>query len=159
MKKFLIVLGLGVFITTASFAATAGVVNGMKITVVEANKALYALTKGKMTWAKLPKKGKVELMNMMAPSKLVAAAAHKKLSTKEKDAAISGFWMQKKMAKIKISDAEAKAAYRKMKEVAKKMKSKKKLPPYAKAKNNIKVQLAQEKVVNSLMKRAKIKIK
>lgn len=159
MKQILIILGLGVFISTATFAATAGTVNGMKITVKEANKALYALTKGKMTWKKLPKKGKVELINMMAPSKLVSAAARKKLSRKEQDAAISGFWMQKKMSKIKISDSEAKSAYGKMKQVAKKMKSKKKLPAFSKAKNNIKVQLAQEKVVNALMKRAKIKIK
>ncbi len=160
MKKILITLGLGLFLSTASVsAATAGTVNGMKITVKEANKALKALTKGKMTWAKLPKDGRKQLIQMMAPSKLVASAARNQLTKKEKEAALSGFWMQKKMSKIKISDKEAKAAYGKMKKMAKKAKSKQKIPPFSKAKNNIKMQLAQEKVVSKLMKKAKIKIK
>ena len=62
MKKLLITLGLGLFLSTVTAsAATAGTVNGMKITVKEANKALKALTKGKMTWAKLPKDGRKQL--------------------------------------------------------------------------------------------------
>ena len=96
---------------------------------------------------------------MMAPSKLVAAAARKQLTKKEREAALAGFWMQKKMSKIKISDKEAKSAYGKMKKMAKKMKSKKSIPSFAKAKNGIKVQLAQEKVVSRLMKKAKIRVK
>lgn len=160
MKKLLVLIGIGYFLTTATAAAaTAGTVNGMTITVHEANKALKVLTKGKMTWAKLPKDGRKQLIQMMAPSKLVSAAAKKQLTSKEKEAAISGFWMQKKMSKIKISDRDAKKAYEKMKKVAKKAKSKVKIPPFSKAKNNIKMQLAQEKVVAKLMKHAKIKIK
>lgn len=160
MKKLLVLIGLGYFLTTATAAAaTAGTVNGMTITVNEANKALKVLTKGKMTWAKLPKDGRKQLIQMMAPSKLVSAAAKKQLTAKEKEAAISGFWMQKKMSKIKISDKEAKKAYANMKKAAKKAKSKAKIPPFSKAKNNIKMQLAQEKVVAKLMKHAKIKIK
>jgi len=159
-NKLLMTLGLGLFLSTATAsAATAGTVNGMKITVNEANKALKALTKGKMTWAKLPKEGRKQLIEMMAPSKLVAAAARRQLSVKEKQAALAGFWMQKKMSKIRISDKEAKNAYNKMKKMAKKMKSKKKIPPFSKAKNGIKAQLAQEKVVSKLMKKAKIKLK
>ncbi len=159
-KKLLITVGLGLLLSTShATAATAATVNGMKITVSEANKALKALTKGKMTWAKLPKEGKDQLIQMMAPSKLVAAAAKKQLTKKEKEAALAGFWMQKKMSKIKISDKEAKNAYNKMKKAAKKAKSKAKIPPFDKAKNNIKMQLAQEKVVDKLMKKAKIRIK
>ncbi len=160
MKKLLITLGLGLFLsTTIASAATAGTVNGMKITVKEANKALKALTKGKMTWKKLPKDGRKQLIEMMAPSKLVAAAAKKQLTKKEREAALAGFWMQKKMSKIKISDKSAKNAYNKMKNMAKKMKSKKKIPPFKQAKNGIKMQLKQEKVVSRLMKKAKIRIK
>ena len=160
MKYFLRILSLVFILNTSSiFAATAGTVNGMKITVHEANKALKALTKGKMTWSKLPKKGKQELIQMMAPSKLVAAAARRQLTKKEREAALSGFWMQKKMSKIRISDKEAKSAYSKMKKLARKAKSKQKIPPFSRAKNNIKMQLAQEKVVSRMMKKARIKVK
>jgi len=160
MKKLLIILGLGLFLSTVTAsAATAGTVNGMKITVKEANKALRALTKGKMTWKKLPKDGRKQLIEMMAPSKLVASAAKKQLTRKEREAALAGFWMQKKMSKIKISDKSAKNAYNKMKNMAKKMKSKKKIPPFKQARNGIKMQLKQEKVVSKLMKNAKIRIK
>lgn len=160
MKKLLVIAGLGYFLTTATAtAATAGTVNGMKITVQEANKALKVLTKGKMTWAKLPKDGRKQLIQMMAPSKLVSAAARQQLTAKEKEAALASFWMQKKMSKIKISDRDAKKAYENMKKAAKKAKSKTKIPSFNKAKNNIKMQLAQEKVVSKLMKHAKIKVK
>lgn len=160
MKKLLTVVGLVFALTTMTVSAkTAGSVNGMKITVAEANKALKLLTKGKMTWAKLPKDGKKQLIKMMAPSKLVAAASKKGLTRKEREAALAGYWMQKKMSKIKISDKEAKKAYNEMKKAAKKIKSKKKIPAYAKAKNNIKIQLAQERVVKRLMKNAKVKVK
>jgi hypothetical protein len=160
MKKILTTLGLAFALTTATVSAqTAGTVNGMKITVKEANKALKVLTKGKMTWSKLPKEGKKQLITMMAPSKLVAAASRKGLTAKEKEAALAGFWMQKKMSKTKVSDKEAKKAYDQMKKAAKKAKSKKKIPSYKSVKNNIKMQLKQEKVVGRLMKNAKIRVK
>jgi len=160
MKKILIIVSLGVLLlTSVASAKTAATVNGMKITVKEANKALGVLTKGKMTWSKLPKEGKKQLIDMIAPSKLIAVAAKKQLSSKEKKAALSAYWMQKKLAKIKISDSEAEKAYDKMKKAAKKIKSKTKIPPFDKIKNTLKMQLAQEKVVSKLMKKAKIKLK
>lgn len=160
MKKLLIIIGLGLLLNTSIISAkTAATVNGMKISVKEANKALKVLTKGKMTWDKLPKEGKKQLIDMMAPSKLIAVASKKQLSSKEKAAAISGYWMQKKLSKIKISDSEAKKAYDKMKKAAKKVKSKAKIPPFDKIKKSLKMQLAQEKVVSKLMKKAKIKLK
>ena len=160
MKKFLLMVGLVTILsTTVIMAKTAGTVNGMIITVNEANKALNVLTKGQKTWSTLPVEGKKQLIQMMAPSKLVAAKANKTLTKKEKEAALSGFWMQKNMARTKVTDKEAKSVYNKMKKMAKKMKSKKKIPPFSKAKNGIKAQLAQEKVVAKLMKNAKIKVK
>ena len=160
MTKVLAALGV-IFIlgSTSATAATAATINGMKITVEETNKALEVLTKGKMTWNKLPKDGKTQLIQMMAPSKLVSAAAKKELTTKEKEAALSGFWMQKRMSKMSISDKMAKSAYEKMKKAAKAAKSKEKIPPFEKAKQSIKIQLAQEEIVSGLMKKANIKIK
>jgi len=160
MKNFLLMVGLATILsTTAIMAKTAGTVNGMIITVNEANKALNVLSKGQKTWSTLPVEGKKQLIQLMAPSKLVAAKATKTLTKKEKEAALSGFWMQKNMARTKVTDKEAKSVYNKMKKMAKKMKSKKKIPPFSKAKNGIKAQLAQEKVVAKLMKNAKIKVK
>ena len=144
--------------TGSAVAKTAGTVNGIKITVDEANKALKVLTRGQMTWDKLPSDGKKQLITMMAPSKLVAAAAKKGLSAKEKEAALAGFWMQKQMSKQKVSDKEAKKAYNQMVKAAKAAKSKQKIPPFKQAKNSIKMQLMQEKVVSRLMKKAKIKV-
>jgi len=160
IKKLLAVIGLGLLIgTTSTLASTAGTVNGIKITVNEANQALKELTRGKMTWAKLPNQGRKQLIEMMAPSKLIGSIARKQLSSKEKQVALSSFWMQKKMSRIRISDQEAKNAYYKMKKMAKKMKSKNKIPSFSKAKNGIKAQLAQDKIVSQLMRRAKIKLK
>jgi len=160
LKISLFTVGLGLFLNVSLVSAkTAATVNGMKITVKEANKALSVLTKGEMTWSKLPKEGKTQLIQMMAPSKLMTAAAKAQLTSKEKATAISGYWMQKKISTIKISDKEAKAAYNKMQKAAKKIKSKTKIPPFSKIKNNLKMQLAQEKVVSKLMKKAKIKLR
>ena len=160
MKNFLVTLGLILVLGTVSAsAATAATVNGMKITVKDANKALNALTKGKMKWSKLPKNGKSELIQMMAPAKLVSAASRKQLTAKEKESALSAYWMQKKMSKIKISDKEAKNAYNRMKKMAKQAKSKRKIPAFKQAKSSLKLQLAQDKIVSRLMKKANIKIK
>ena len=160
MKKTLATLGMLLFIsTTTAMATTAATVNGMEITVEETNKALKVLSKDEMTWDKLPKDGKTQLIQMMAPSKLVSTASKKELSDKEKEAALSGFWMQRSMSKMSITDEKAKIAYEKMKKAAKAAKSKEKIPAFDKAKQSIKMQLAQEKIVAKLMKKADIKIK
>jgi len=160
MKKTLATLSLALMLgMTGVMANTAATVNGIEITVDEANKALKVLSKGKMTWEKLPKDGKTQLIQMMAPSKLVSEAAKKDLSEKEKEAALSGFWMQRSMSKMTVSDEKAKAAYKKMKKAAKAAKSKEKIPEFDKAKQSIKMQIAQEEIVGKLMKKAEIKIK
>jgi len=171
MIKTLTTLGLAFILTTGyvaaegnkkgteSKAAVAGTVNGMEITVTEADKALDILTKGQKTWATLPEDAKKQLIEMMAPKKLAAVAAEKGLTAKEKEAAIAGFWMQKKMSSVGVSDDEAKTAYDKMVEAAKAAKSKQQIPAFEAAKNSIMMQLKQEKVVKELMKNAKIKLK
>ena len=160
MKKILAILGLTLALTTQYIsAATAGTVNGMEITVEEADKALNQLTKGKMTWDKLPEDGKKQLIDMMAPAKLVAAEANKSLTEKEKEAALAGFWMQKKISTTPITDKEAQEAYDKMKKMAQESKNTQKIPEFDAVKNSIKMQLSQEKVVAEHMKNAKIIIK
>jgi hypothetical protein len=160
MKKIIATLGFALMLTTGNVSAeTAGTVNGMEITVVEVNEVLNALSQGKMTWEKLPEDGKKELIERMAPSKLVVAAAKKGLTDKEKEAALAGFWMQKKMAEVKLSDKEVEDAYNKLKKEAEKAKSKQKIPALNVIKDQIKMQLAQESVVSELMKNAKIKLK
>ncbi len=174
MRKALTTVGLAFILTTtyvaaegskkgtenkANVVAIAGTVNGMKITVAEADEALNVLTKGQKTWATLPEDAKKQLIEMMAPKKLAAVAAEKGLTVKEKEAAIAGFWMQKKMSSVAVSDDEAKKAYDKMVESAKAAKTKQQIPPFEAAKNNIMMQLKQEKVVKELMKNAKIKLK
>jgi len=160
MKKILTTLGLALMLTTGNIAAeTAGTVNGMEITVAEVNEVLNALSQGKMTWEKLPEDGRKELIERMAPSKLVVAASKKGLTEKEKEAALAGFWMQKKMAEVKLSDKEVEDAYNKLKKEAEKAKSKQKIPALNVVRNQIKMQLAQESVVGELMKNAKIELK
>lgn len=159
MRKVLVIT-LFVCISMVTLSAkTAGTVNGMVITVAEANRALKTVTKGQMKWSALSTKEKKQLLQMIAPSKLVAVKARKTLSNKEKRAALSAFWMQKQVSKIKISDAAAKKEYNKMKKRLSKVQGKKKIPTFNQAKKGIKLQLAQEKVVNKMMKKAKIRLK
>lgn len=160
MRKFLTLVGLTVvFTTTVLSAKTAGTVNGMIITVEEADKALDVLTKGEKKWASLPDDGKKQLIQMMAPAKLVAAKSKKSLTKKEQEAALAGFWMQKKMSETKVTDEEAKKVYENMKKAAKEANSKQEIPSFEAAKNQIMMQIAQEKVVGTLMNSAKIKVK
>ncbi len=160
MKKRLTILALTLALgTTAMYAKTAGTVNGIIITVEEADKALNIISKGTQKWETLTAEKKKQILQMMAPSKLVVQKASKSLSKKEKEAAFSGFWMQKKMAETKVTDEEAKVVYEKMKAAAKKAKSKQPIPEFEVAKNSIKMQIAQEKVLSDLMKSAKVKVK
>ncbi len=160
MKKVLTTLGFALALTTATISAqTAGTVNGMEISVEEANKALNVISRGQATWEKISTQQKEQVLKMIAPSKLAAVQAKKELTKEEKDIALSNLWMQKKISETKISDEEAKKSYEKMKAAAKKANPKKEFPPYASAEKSIKMKMAQEKVVGDLMKDAKIKLK
>ena len=159
MKKLFVSVGVVLLLSTAMLSArTAGTVNGIRISVEEANNALKLLTNGKMTWNKLPDQGKRELLEMMAPSRLAAQRSKTYLNAKEKEKALSEYWMKREMQKIDISDKEAEEAYLKMVKIAKQTQSSPKIPPFSEAKNSIKRQLQEEQVVQRLMKNAKIKI-
>ena len=160
MKKTLAILGLTLALTTPQvFAVTAGTVNGMAISVDEANQMLKNAREGKQEWSKLTADEKKQLIQMMAVGKLIAVESQKGLTQQEKDVALSTYWMQKKISTTPITDQEAQTAYDKVKEAAKKAKSKQEMPAFEAVKNNIKMQLAQEKVVGELIKSAKIEVK
>jgi len=160
MRKTLTTLGFALALTTMRLAAqTAGTVNGMEISVDEANKALNVISRGQASWDKISKEQREQVLKMIAPSKLAAIKAKKDLSQEEKNIALSNLWMQKKMSEIKLSDKEVKDAYEQLKAAAKKANPKKEFPPFEAAEKSIKMKLAQEKVVADLMKDAKIKLK
>jgi len=160
MKKVLTTVAFALALTTMTVSAeTAGTVNGMEISVAEANKALNVISRGQATWDNISPQQKEQVLKMIAPSKLAAVQAKKELTQEEKNVALSNLWMQKKMSETKISDEAVKKEYNKLKEAAKKANPKKQFPPYEAAEKSIKMKLAQEKVVGELMKAAKIKLK
>ncbi|OQX49902.1 MAG: hypothetical protein B5M46_02900 [Epsilonproteobacteria bacterium 4484_20] len=162
MKRTLTTLGLALALTTMTvYAETAGTVNGMEISIEEANKALNVISRGQATWDKISQQQKEQVLKMIAPSKLAVVKAEKELTAEEKNVALSNLWMQKKISETgaAISDEDAKKAYEKMKKAAEKANPKKEFPSFDAVKKNIKMKLAQEKVVGDLMKDAKIKLK
>jgi hypothetical protein len=160
MKKTLITVGFALAMTTITLTAeTAGTVNGIEVSVDEANKALNLISRGQATWDKITQQQKEQVLKMIAPSRLAAVKAKKELSEEEKNIALSNMWMQKKISHTEITDDEAKKAYEQLKAAAKKANPKKEFPSFETAKKSIKMKMAQEKVVGDLMKDAKIKLK
>lgn len=160
MRRTLTTLGFALALTTMTVSAeTAGTINGMEVSVAEANKALNVISRGQATWDKISKEQKEQVLRMIAPSKLAAVKAKKALTQEEKDIALSNLWMQKKMSEVKVSDKEVKEAYEKLKAASKKADPKKAFPPFEAAEKSIKMRLAQEKLIADLMKDAKITLK
>lgn len=154
MKKILLVTSISALLATSVFAdSVIGTVDGMPIYKSEAENAVKVLTKGQTTYDKLKPEEKKQLVTLMAPSKLVEKAAKKELNEKEKNAAMSAMWMQKKMAAVNVSDSEAKTTYDKIKAASK---DQSKVPAFDKVKETIKMQMKQDKVIKSLMSGAKI---
>jgi len=157
MKKLITSLAvIAALTTTAVTAKVIGSVNGYSITEKEANNLLKVLTHGKVKYAQLRPKDKREIVKRLAVDKLVIKTAYRSLSKKERDFVIANAYMAKKTRGIKVSTAEAKAAYNKNKALFKKNG---KVIPFSKVKNLIKMQLKQKKVIDRMMKKAKIIVK
>ncbi|MBN2767597.1 MAG: hypothetical protein JXQ68_00695, partial [Campylobacterales bacterium] len=92
----------------------------------------------------------------MAPSKIAAKKAASELTKEEKDAALSSLWIQKQISKTTVSDQEAKDFYDKVKKTSKEPA---KIPEFDTIKENIKMQLKQEKAIQNIIKSAKIVVK
>ncbi|MFT7824531.1 MAG: hypothetical protein ABXS92_07200 [Sulfurimonas sp.] len=139
-------------------------INGKNVTKEQADEYLAARSQGKaIDFDKLPKQQRQALINEMSIPFLAAIKAHKELNDEEKNAALSRMWMQKKIATTEVSDKEAKAAYDQLiksaKEAAKKSKKEAKLPKFEQAKQRIKLQIAQDKVLEALVKEGKVVLK
>ncbi len=93
----------------------------------------------------------------MAASVLIEAKANKAVPDEMKSKVIAQYWAQQAMAKIEVSDDDAKAFYEKNKKVFK-GKDGKQLE-YDKVAQYVKMQVKQEKFNKELMKDAKVIIK
>ena len=149
----------GVDIKVINANMIAGSINDTYISIDDANNALNSVSKGKAKWETVSDRDRQQVLEMIAPSKLIESACKKDLTEKEKNTAMTNFWMQSKIAKTEVSDKALKEAYSKIKKASKKAKSKKKLPPFEQLKQTLHMQIAKEKVVADLMKSAKIKLK
>ena len=137
----------------------AGSIDDEYISIDDANVALNSISQGKATWSSIPPADKERVLKMISPSKLIEKAAKKELTSKEKNSALTNFWMQNKIMKTKVSDKELKSAYSKIKKASNKSKSKQKIPEFEKLKDTLHMQLAKEKVTSDLMKNANIRLK
>jgi hypothetical protein len=157
MKKLITTLAVAVTLSASAVSAKViGTVNGYSITEKEANQLLKVLTKGKVKYSQLSPKDKKEIVKRLAVDKLVIKTAYRQLSKKERDYIIANAWMAKKIRNVKVSDKEVRDAYNKNKKLFKKNG---KIVPFKKVKNIIRIQLKQKKVVDKLMKKAKIVVK
>ena len=157
MKKIITAFAVIAALTTSTITAKViGSVNGYSITEKEANNLLKVLTHGKVKYSQLKPKDKREIVKRLAVDKLVIKTAYRSLSKKERDFVIANAWMAKKIRGVKVTNSEAKKAYNANKQLFKKNG---KIVPFSKVKNLIKMQLKQKKVVDRMMKRAKIVVK
>ncbi|MEA2027425.1 MAG: hypothetical protein U9N49_00415, partial [Campylobacterota bacterium] len=123
MKKIITTSLVAVaLLSTSALAkdAVIGTVNGHKIMKSEANKFLKAVTpkeKEVLTFDKLDKKQKDAIVKNLAPGVLIKNKAQKEVSAEEKEQVIANYWMQTKMADIKVDDKEAKEVYTKNKKM------------------------------------------
>ena len=146
-------------ITVIDANMIAGSIDGILVSIEEANKVLDSLSKGTAKWSTLKPLDKERVVKLLAPAKLVEEATKNDLTDEEKTNSVTNIWMQNSMRRVKISDKELKDSYVKIKKNLKKLKAKRKLPEFDKIKNKLKVQIAKEKVIMSLMKNAKIILK
>ena len=157
MKKIITAFAVIAALTTSTITAKViGSVNGYSITEKEANNLLKVLTHGKVKYSQLKPKDKKEIVKRLAVDKLVIKTAYRSLSKKERDFVIANAWMAKKIRGVKVTNSEAKKAYNANKQLFKKNG---KIVPFSKVKNLIKMQLKQKKVVDRMMKKAKIVVK
>ena len=145
--------------------AVVATVNGQNITKESADQFLAVVTKGQVIdFDKLKKQQRQQLIHQMSVPFLLSVKAQKELNNEEKNMALSRMWMQKKISSTKIDDKDAKKAYddyikRVKKEAAKTGKKDIKLPSFDDVKMQIKMKLAEEKVVKDLLNEAKITLK
>jgi hypothetical protein len=161
MNKILKTSVLAIVLATSSTIAAdvIGTVDGLDITKTEANKFLKAVTpkdKKVQTYDKLDKDQKKSIIQSLAPGILIKNKAKKSVTKEEIEQLVANYWMQKELAKYKATDSEAKAVYDNDKKI---YQAKGKQLTFDKVKDFIKMQLKQKKLIDALMKKAKVVIK
>jgi parvulin-like peptidyl-prolyl isomerase len=167
MKKLLLSAVAVTALSVGAFASdVVATVNGMPVTKADITNMLQMIDQNgqKTDWSKLDKAKKEELVRMLAPSKLMAKRAEKELSTQEKEAVLAGYWMQKKLQEMKVTDKEIKEAYDKIKASFEKQaqgdkKQMQQFPPLEMLKPQIEMKIKQDKLIGSIMKDVKIELK
>ena len=136
----------------------AGYIGMLPVEVKEANEVIKKVTHTQKTWDDISPQEKIQLLQMIAPSKMVTLAAKNDLTKKEKQNALSNYWIQQQLQNVKVSEKEIKRRYAKLKKQKRKSK-KKKLPSYDKIKESLKMQIANEKFMKNLLKTTRVKLK
>jgi len=154
MKKIVVLLAL--LVTASASAKVIATVDGYPIYEKEANEFLKIATKGKITYKRLKKKDKRDLVERLAVDKLVMQTALREIGKKERDQIIAGYWLRQKAAKMKVTDKEVKDAYEENKKFFKDKKNK--TIPFEKVKEMIRTSILQKKAVAKMMKKATIKM-
>jgi len=154
MKKILVLLAL--LMTASASAKVIATVDGYPIHEKEANAFLKVATKGKVTYKRLKKKDKRDLVERLAVDKLVLKTALREISKNERNQIIAGYWLRQKSAKMKVTDKEVKDAYKENKKFFKDKKNK--TIPFEKVKQMIRTSILQKKAVAKMMKKATIKM-
>lgn len=139
-------------------SAVVATVDGIPIKKNTADKFLALASKGKITDVDLlPKDQQAALIKGLAASVLIEEKAKKAVSEEIKNKLAANYWAKQEMSKIKVSEKESKAFYKKNKKMYKDRDGTE--LPYAKVSKYIEMQLKQKKFNEKLMKKAKIVIK
>ena len=155
MKRSMTTLALLMALIAVPLTAKViGRVNGFPITEREANDFLKTVTKGKLKYNQIRPKDKKDVVKRIAVDSLLVGLANKELSRKERNQVLVNYWLSKKIDKIKITDEEAKKAYKENTKFFKGPDGK--ILPFEKVKPAIIVSLKQRKYVEGLMNNATI---
>jgi len=187
LKRTMATVALTAVLFAAPLAAKViATVDGVPITLKDANRFVKKVTHGRATYSMLKKKDRQRVIQAVATDKLIMAKAkeevpkkiqeqaivdfyirkniktilkkaQKELSSREKGMAVADVWVRKMSADINVTDAEAKKAYEKNKRLFKDRKTGK-IVPFEKVKPLVIMQLKQKKFVDRLMKNAKIEM-
>jgi len=152
MKKIVVL-----FLIFASISISAKVIakiNGYPIYEKDANAFLRIATRGKVKYNMLRKKDKYNVIRRLAIDTMVLKSAMRETTKEERESIIAGYWLKKKASKYKVSDKEAREAYEKNKKFFKDKDGK--IVPYDQIKEIVKNSIAQRKVVDKMMRKAKL---
>ena len=142
-----------------SSKAVIALVNGHKIYKKEADDYLNERTKGKVAdFDMLPQEQRKRLIQELALPVLISDAAKKELSAQEKEAVYVSMWMRKEAAKVSVTEEEIQKFYDQLKQKAVAKNTNSVIPPFESIKHKMKSQMIEKKIMDTLMKDAKVEV-